>query len=264
DLGEVGGPEDADDAERDVDPAQVGARPHAPVRVGVVDGGLQRLTGEELPGQQPQLEGRAGELALEPAVGQVRLLAGQGDELLAVLLERLRDRLHPPCPCPRARPPGRLVRPRSGKSMRTVLAMTAVGAVALAGCSGGDGDGDGGGGSGPTTLTFAASTFGEPGRGPGLEAWLEEFNSSQDDVVVEPAVVPFPTFGQTVLTQMGAGEGPDLVRFDMPEFASAADAGLLEPIDELVDLGQFDLFEAPDQYMFANDTRYGVIFEASN
>ena len=148
--------------------------------------------------------------------------------------------------------------------MRTVLAMTAVGAVAFAGCSGGGGDGDGGGGSGPTTLTFAASTFGDPGRGPGLEAWLEEFNSSQDDVVVEPAVVPFPTFGQTVLTQMGAGEGPDLVRFDMPEFASAADAGLLEPIDELVDLGQFDLFEAPDQYMFANDTRYGVIFEASN
>ncbi|HLS34345.1 MAG TPA: sugar ABC transporter substrate-binding protein [Brevibacterium sp.] len=156
---------------------------------------------------------------------------------------------------------------RSRRFTRPAVAATAIATLALAACSGGgdgDNEGGGGGGSGPTTLTFAASTFGDPGRGPGLEAWLEEFNESQDDVIVEPAVVPFPTFGQTVLTQMGAGEGPDLVRFDMPEFASAADAGLLEPLDELVDVGQFELHETPDQFMFANDTRYGVIFEASN
>jgi multiple sugar transport system substrate-binding protein len=142
-----------------------------------------------------------------------------------------------------------------------VIAATST-AIALAGCGGGDSDsGDTGG---KTTLTFAASTFGDPGRGPGLEAWLKDFNQSQDEVTVEPAVVPFPTFGQTVLTQMGAGEGPDLVRFDMPEFAAAADAGLLEPLDEVLDVDQYELYETPDQYMFADDTRYGVIFEASN
>lgn len=144
-----------------------------------------------------------------------------------------------------------------------VVTLTAA-ALVLTGCSnsgGTEGSEDSGG---VTTLTFAASTFGDPGRGPGLEAWLDDFNSSQDEIVVEPAVVPYPTFGQTVLTQMGGGEGPDLVRFDMPEFAAAADTGLLEPLDEVVDEAQADLIEAPDEYMFADDTRYGVIFEASN
>lgn len=145
-----------------------------------------------------------------------------------------------------------------------VVTLTAA-ALVLTGCSNSGGSTEGSEDSGGvTTLTFAASTFGDPGRGPGLEAWLDDFNSSQDEIVVEPAVVPYPTFGQTVLTQMGGGEGPDLVRFDMPEFAAAADTGLLEPLDAVVDEAQADLIEAPDQYMFAEDTRYGVIFEASN
>jgi multiple sugar transport system substrate-binding protein len=83
-------------------------------------------------------------------------------------------------------------------------------------------------------------------------------------VKVQPAAVPFPTFGQTVLTQMGGGEGPDLVRFDMPEFTSAADAGLLEPLEERINLEQLKLQPGPDQYMSVNDTRYGVIFDTSN
>lgn len=145
-----------------------------------------------------------------------------------------------------------------------VVTLTAA-ALVLTGCSNSGGGTEGSEDSGGvTTLTFAASTFGDPGRGPGLEAWLDDFNSSQDEIVVEPAVVPYPTFGQTVLTQMGGGEGPDLVRFDMPEFAAAADTGLLEPLDDVVEEAQADLIEAPDEYMFAEDTRYGVIFEASN
>ena len=81
---------------------------------------------------------------------------------------------------------------------------------------------------GPVTVTFAASTFGDPGLGPRLKSLVDTYNSSQTEVRIEPAAVPFPTFGQTVLTQMGGGEGPDLVRFDMPEFTAAADAQLLD------------------------------------
>ena len=147
-------------------------------------------------------------------------------------------------------------------SMRFGVVTLTAAALVLTGCSNSGGSTEGS--DGVTTLTFAASTFGDPGRGPGLEAWLDEFNSSQDEIIVEPAVVPYPTFGQTVLTQMGAGEGPDLVRFDMPEFAAAAETGLLEPLDEVIDEAQYDLIKAPDEYMFAEDTRYGVIFEASN
>lgn len=141
-------------------------------------------------------------------------------------------------------------------------AMFSVTGLVLSGC--GSADEPEGGGGGVTTLSFAASTFGDPGRGPQLEEWLETFNSSQDEIRVEAAAIPYPTFGQTVLTQMGAGEGPDLIRFDMPEFAAASDAGLIAPLDELLDLDGVELIEQPDQFMVHDDVRHGVIFEASN
>ena len=144
----------------------------------------------------------------------------------------------------------------------TIGLIAAVGA-GLTACSD-QPEGEAAGADGVTTVTFAASTFGDPGRGPQLEALVDEFNASQDEIRVAPAAVPYPTFGQTVLTQMGSGRGPDLVRFDMPEFAAASDAGLITPIEDLVEMDGYDLIEQPDQFMFNDDTRYGVIFEASN
>ncbi|MEU8175533.1 sugar ABC transporter substrate-binding protein [Microbispora hainanensis] len=115
-----------------------------------------------------------------------------------------------------------------------------------------------------TTLTFAASTFGDPGRGPLLTEWLEDFNKSQNTIKVSAAAVPYPTFGQTVLTQMGSGKGPDLIRFDMPEFEAASDAGLIAPLDDLIDVSKYDLLKQPDQFMVHDGRRDGIIFEASN
>lgn len=146
---------------------------------------------------------------------------------------------------------------------RGVVATTSVIGVAallLAGCGSDDGGSDGG----VAEITFAASTFGDPGRGPGLTAWIEEFNASQDKVKISPAAVPYPTFGQTVLTQMGSGQGPDLVRFDMPEFEAASDAGLIAPLDDLVELDGVNLLKQPDQFVVHDGVRHGVIFEASN
>jgi multiple sugar transport system substrate-binding protein len=143
-----------------------------------------------------------------------------------------------------------------------VAATSAIGLVAalLAGC----GSGGESGGGGVTKLTFAASTFGDPGRGPQLTKWIQEFNKSQNKIQVSPAAVPYPTFGQTVLTQMGSGKGPDLVRFDMPEFESASDAGLIAPLDKLVEVSKYDLIKQPDQFMVHDGVRHGIIFEASN
>ncbi|WP_210507639.1 sugar ABC transporter substrate-binding protein [Naasia sp. SYSU D00057] len=156
------------------------------------------------------------------------------------------------------------VRSSRRRTALSALALTAVTAIGLGGCSSDTSGGDGGGEPEPATITFAASTLGDPGRGPGLEALIEEYNSSQDVVTVEPASVPYPTFGQTVLTQMGGGEGPDLVRFDMPEFSAAAASGLLEPLGDKIDAEELDLIPGPDEYMSVDGERYGVIFEASN
>ncbi len=152
--------------------------------------------------------------------------------------------------------------PARPRRLSLIIAGTAATALVATGCSG-DG-GSGGDSDGPVTITFAASTFGDPGLGPRLQEFVDDFNASQDAVFVEPASVPFPTFGQTVLTQMGGGEGPDLIRFDMPEFSSAAAAGLLEPLDDTIDADALGLQPGPDQYLFVDDTRYGVIHDTSN
>ncbi|MFD3444515.1 ABC transporter substrate-binding protein [Microbacteriaceae bacterium 4G12] len=152
------------------------------------------------------------------------------------------------------------------RSRRAALALALASGLVLSACSspaGSDSPSEGESVE-PATITFAASTFGDPGLGPRLQGLIDEYNSSQDIVTIEPAAVPFPTFGQTVLTQMGGGEGPDLVRFDMPEFTSAADAGLLEPLDDLIDADELGLQPGPDEYMTVNDSRYGVIFDTSN
>ena len=150
------------------------------------------------------------------------------------------------------------------RSRRAAIAVALASGLALSACSTAAETTTEEGTSEPATITFAASTFGDPGLGPRLQGIIDEYNSSQDVVTIEPAAVPFPTFGQTVLTQMGGGEGPDLVRFDMPEFTAAADAGLLEPLDDKIDADELGLQPGPDKYMFVNDSRYGVIHDSSN
>lgn len=154
--------------------------------------------------------------------------------------------------------------PNPRRSRRAAIALVLASGLALSACST-SGESDSADGTvEPATITFAASTFGDPGLGPRLQELIDKYNSSQDVVTIEPAAVPFPTFGQTVLTQMGGGEGPDLIRFDMPEFTSAADAGLLEPLDDKIDAKKLGLQPGPDKYMTVNDSRYGVIFDSSN
>jgi multiple sugar transport system substrate-binding protein len=153
---------------------------------------------------------------------------------------------------------------RNPSVRRGTYAVTAIIGLAAALLTGCGSDDDGGDAGGVSTITFAASTFGDPGRGPKLQALLDEFNGSQTSVKVEAAAVPYPTFGQTVLTQMGSGQGPDLVRFDMPEFEAASDAGLITPLDDLVDVSKYTLLAQPDKFMVHDGKRHGIIFEASN
>jgi multiple sugar transport system substrate-binding protein len=154
--------------------------------------------------------------------------------------------------------------PRRSRALGLVATL-ALGAIALAGCStSSPGSTAGANTPKPATITFAASTLGDPGRGPGLQKLIDEYNSSQKIVTVKPASVPYPTFGQTVLTQMGGGEGPDLVRFDMPEFEAAASSSLLEPLDDTIDAKALKLTPGPDKYLTVDGHRYGVVFEDSN
>lgn len=112
-------------------------------------------------------------------------------------------------------------------------------------------------------VTFAAASFAEPGRGEKMRAWVAKFNQSQNKVEVQPVAIPFSSFVSTIFTQMGGGAGPDMVRFDLPEFYAAAAANRLAPLDAYID-DRAHKFTAPDKYMKINGKRYGVVFEVSN
>jgi multiple sugar transport system substrate-binding protein len=112
-------------------------------------------------------------------------------------------------------------------------------------------------------VTFAAASFAEPGRGDKMRAWIAKFNQSQTKVEVQPIAIPFSSFVSTIFTQMGGGAGPDVVRFDLPEFYAAADAKRLAPLDDYISDSAFKL-SAPDKYMKIGGKRYGVVFEVSN
>jgi multiple sugar transport system substrate-binding protein len=112
-------------------------------------------------------------------------------------------------------------------------------------------------------VTFAAASFAEPGRGDKMRAWVAKFNQSQNKVEVQPISIPFSSFVSTIFTQMGGGAGPDLVRFDLPEFYAAAGANRLAPMDSYIDDKAHKL-TSPDKYMKVGGKRYGVVFEVSN
>lgn len=109
------------------------------------------------------------------------------------------------------------------------------------------------------TLEFAASVFADPSRGPIYRKWVDIFNSTHSDVEVKPIGIPFSSFSNTILTQLGGGEGPDVIRFDLNDFYPAAGAGLLMDLGGQIDSGQYS-FIGPDKYMSVDGKRYGVVF----
>ena len=97
--GEVAGGEDQDRAERVQDPAEVGTRrTHRPVRVGVVDPDVQiGAVGDHL-GEQPQLEGRAPQLAAQPRLAEVGLPDADRHQLVGRRVELVGHRPKGPAP----------------------------------------------------------------------------------------------------------------------------------------------------------------------
>ena len=97
-------------------------------------------------------------------------------------------------------------------------------------------------------ITFAAVTFSEAGRGDRLKAWVDKFNKSQSAIEVQPVALPFSSFAKTIFTQMGGGEGPDLVRFDQIDYYAAVAANRILQLDEAINDRDYK-FTAPDKYL---------------
>ncbi|WP_291956400.1 sugar ABC transporter substrate-binding protein [Chelatococcus sp.] len=117
--------------------------------------------------------------------------------------------------------------------------------------------------SGKTVVTFAASHFAEVGRGDRLKAWVEKFNAANPDIEVKPVTIPFSSFASTIFTQLGGKGGPDLIRFDLPEFYAAAASNSVLPWDGVINDADYK-FTSADSYLKINGKRYGVAFDTAN
>ena len=114
------------------------------------------------------------------------------------------------------------------------LAAAAAAVLALVGCTPADGDQ----GDGPVTITFWNS-FTAADR-PFVEEIVQNFNDSQDEVVVDMDIQPGDVLAQKLLPAYVAGEGPTIAAMDASAFPSYAEAGVLAPVDDFYASGLLD------------------------
>lgn len=136
-------------------------------------------------------------------------------------------------------------------------------ALTLAACAGqGSGGDDGGdtGGDGPTTLVLWHGMTGPDG--PAVQQIIDDFNGSQDEVVVEPNVMPWDVLYQKVLTSLSSGDGPEVVAMSASNVPQYASKGALAPLDDFYADDTFmDTSVLPDAAKEAavfDGTNYGV------
>ena len=93
--GKIGRPEDAHDAQGNIDTSDVGTRAHSPGVVGVVNGHIEVLAPGELVGEEAKLERRAGEFAVEPRLAEMGFTDADVDEIVGAGVECFGDRVEP-------------------------------------------------------------------------------------------------------------------------------------------------------------------------
>jgi multiple sugar transport system substrate-binding protein len=88
-------------------------------------------------------------------------------------------------------------------------------------------------GAGMTTITFW-NNYTSSDR-PAVESLVQQFNESQDEVVVDMTIQPFDVLTDTLLPAYAAGEGPTVVALDASFVPSYVEQGVIQPVDDVFD-----------------------------
>jgi len=154
----------------------------------------------------------------------------------------------------------------SGLNRREYLLLTSGALAATAGCSeqsdGGDGgttdDGSGDGSSGSTEITYYD-------RYEWCEGYSTEYNSGSEDYSVETQVNPTTSGGayQSAISQISAGDAPEVIGLDVVQIANFAELGALRDIGSFTSDLEYrdDVFEPlREDFVSYNDTTYAMPF----
>lgn len=144
-------------------------------------------------------------------------------------------------------------------------AIAAVGALALAGCSGQPGGETAGGDftgeyDGPeVTLQYWNGFTG--GDGPFMEQMVDEFMAEHDNIKIESTTQEWGDFYQKLPAAVTAGEGPDVGVMHLDQLATMAARNVIVPVDDLADeleLSADDFSEEVWDAGVYHDARYGI------
>ncbi len=137
---------------------------------------------------------------------------------------------------------------------RTLLGAGAAAlALIMTGCSGG-GDADG-----PVELTFWHGYT--EADGDVLEAIVEDFNASHEDITIATEVKTWASIDDTLLTALSAGEGPDIVAMPaerLPVYASRGAFASLDDFYEDEDSNTAHLVPGAVDMVEVEGEKYGV------
>lgn len=128
-------------------------------------------------------------------------------------------------------------------SLRSLIGIAAISAVALTGCAAATEESatDAPVEAEPIVLEYTGPAVElsywngfTGGDGPFMQAMVEEFNASHDNIKIVNNTLPWGDFYSTLPTAVGAGEGADVGIMHNDQLPTFAASGVIVPLDDLV------------------------------
>lgn len=111
-------------------------------------------------------------------------------------------------------------------------------------------------------ITFANWQFAEPGRGEALQAIVDAFNASNKRIQVQTVSIPYASYSNTVLTQMGAKSGPDILNLEYDVFLKAQQANLVADLTGKIQAPTSGFLKSDANYNLAGK-RFGIPWQST-
>jgi multiple sugar transport system substrate-binding protein len=137
------------------------------------------------------------------------------------------------------------------------IAVGLVGVLALGGCASTQ---PAASESGPVTLSFSNWQWLEAGKGETLWNAVKDYSGPNEQVTLNKVEIPFANYADKLSTELGAGGGPDVMVLQDSQFVTLAEAGVLEPLDDIYD-ELSDSLNSTNEAGYFLDTQYGFNWE---
>lgn len=146
----------------------------------------------------------------------------------------------------------------SKKRSLAVAAGGVLGVLALAGCSSPAASSDSPAAGGE--LSFSNWQFLEEGKGEIIWDSVKGYTGPDGNITIEKVEIPFANYADKLSTELGAGQGPDVMVLQDSQFVSLAEAGVLEPLDDIAD-EMADSLNSTNEAGYFLDAQYGFNWE---